>query len=223
MGLGHGAGIVRSGLVLHLDAANRKSYPGSGTAWNDLTSLYNTTTSGGVTYNSSNNGFLTFNGTDGHAFGQYPVFSANSNITIEAIVRLNNVVNLQNIFNHGRSGNSFSCGMVISNSNILFRNTGSDYALSSPQTLLINTWYHLVLACNETSTTGYVNSVSNGTTTQRVTANSITDYYIGRRSSNSATEFLNGQISTIRFYFNKTLSATEVRQNFNATRGRYGI
>lgn len=36
MSLGHGANVVTNGLVLYLDAANVKSYPGAGTSWNDL-------------------------------------------------------------------------------------------------------------------------------------------------------------------------------------------
>ena len=55
MGIGHGADIVRNGLVLHLDAANKKSYPGTGTAWNDLSG-------------NSNNGSL-LNGTSFNSLG----------------------------------------------------------------------------------------------------------------------------------------------------------
>ena len=36
MGIAYNTSIVRDGLVLHLDAANKKSYPGSGTVWSDL-------------------------------------------------------------------------------------------------------------------------------------------------------------------------------------------
>ena len=36
MGLNHSPSIVTNGLTLYLDAGNPKSYPGSGTAWNDL-------------------------------------------------------------------------------------------------------------------------------------------------------------------------------------------
>lgn len=65
MSLGHGASIVKSGLVLHLDAANRKSYPGSGTVWNDLTSVRNNgSLINGVSYSSNNNGGMIFDGID---------------------------------------------------------------------------------------------------------------------------------------------------------------
>ena len=41
MGIAYNSSIVRDGLVLHLDAANPKSYPGSGTVWKDLSGLGN--------------------------------------------------------------------------------------------------------------------------------------------------------------------------------------
>jgi hypothetical protein len=41
-------------------------------------------------------------------------------------------------------------------------------------------------------------------------------------SSGGGSEYFNGTISDVKFY-NRALSATEVQQNFNALRGRYGI
>ena len=57
--------IVTDGLVLYLDAANTKSYTGTGTTWYDLTKNGNNgvLTSGPV-YNSENGGNITFDGVD---------------------------------------------------------------------------------------------------------------------------------------------------------------
>jgi hypothetical protein len=64
----NGPKIVTNGLVLCLDAANRKSYPGSGTTWNDLSGNGNVATLvNGVGYNSNNGGSLTFDGVDDYA------------------------------------------------------------------------------------------------------------------------------------------------------------
>lgn len=223
MSLGHGSSIVRSGLVLHLDAANKKSYPGSGTAWNDLSGAGNNGTTVNIpVYSTTNSGIFSFNGTDEYAFGSLPTFAVGSSATIEAFVKLNNVTTLSNIFTHGRSGNSFSMGMVILNSNLRFRNSVSDHALSTPTTLSTGQWYHLALSITASQTTGYCNSLSQGTSSQVITTNAITDFHISRRSSNSNTEFVNGDIAAIRVY-NRALTAAEIRQNFEATRGRYGI
>jgi len=57
--------IVRDGLVLHLDAANPKSYPGTGTVWTDLSGNGNNgTLVNGVGYSVDNKGLLTFDGID---------------------------------------------------------------------------------------------------------------------------------------------------------------
>ena len=65
MGLSHSPKIVTNGLVLCLDAGNTKSYPGSGTAWNNLSSTSNNgTLTNGPTYDSTNGGSLIFDGTN---------------------------------------------------------------------------------------------------------------------------------------------------------------
>ncbi len=65
MGITYNTSIVRNGLVLHLDAANRKSYPGTGTTWTDSSGLNNNgTLTNGVSYQSVNQGAFNFDGID---------------------------------------------------------------------------------------------------------------------------------------------------------------
>jgi hypothetical protein len=65
MGFNYSPKIVTDGLVLYLDAANSKSYPGSGTTWGDLSrSQNNGALVNGPTFSSANNGILTFNGSN---------------------------------------------------------------------------------------------------------------------------------------------------------------
>ena len=60
-----GPDIITDGLVLHLDAANRKSYPGTGTAWNDLSgNSYNGTLTNGPVFGNTNGGNIAFDGVD---------------------------------------------------------------------------------------------------------------------------------------------------------------
>jgi hypothetical protein len=224
MSLSHGANVVRNGLILCLDAANPKSYPGSGTAWTDLSSNGNNgTLVNGPTYSSVNGGYIEFDGGDEYINGSLAIPSVGSNYTLESMVFLANVSGLKSIFSHGRSGVAFSSGIIISGNNLRFRNSSNDHAFSSPTTLTANQWYHFIISITPSGSTGYCNSVSQGTTVQTITSNTIADYHIGRRSSNSASEFMNGRIAFIRAYQNKALSALEVQQNFEALRGRYGI
>ena len=226
MGIAYNPKIVTNGLVLALDAGNRKSYPGSGTAWTDLSGNGNHgTLTNGPTYDNNNLGSFVFNGTDKYINGSLPTVGAGAAVTIEAVIKLNDVTlgTTKDIINQGRSGTTFSYGMIINGNNLRFRNSNSDHALSLPTALITGVWYHLVLSSLGAVTTGYCNGISQGTAAVGVTTNSIADYHISRRSSNSASEFMNGNIALIRVYNNRAFTSTEVQQNFNALRGRYGI
>jgi uncharacterized delta-60 repeat protein len=68
MGISYNPRIVTDGLVLALDAANPKSYPGSGTTWTDLSGNGNTgTLTNGPTYSSANGGSIAFDGVDDYS------------------------------------------------------------------------------------------------------------------------------------------------------------
>ena len=99
MAYSYGPSIVKSGLVLALDAANRKSYPGSGTVWSDLSgnnitgSLVN-----GPTYSSANGGSIVFDGTNDYVnCGDLPIFRISSQITLEAFFNISTYVNWSGI------------------------------------------------------------------------------------------------------------------------------
>jgi hypothetical protein len=76
MGLSHSPSIITQNLVLCLDAGNPKSYPGSGTAWTDLSGNGNTgTLVNGVGYNSGNLGSLVFDGSNDHITSSFATTS----------------------------------------------------------------------------------------------------------------------------------------------------
>jgi hypothetical protein len=219
MALHHSPRVVTDGLVLCLDAASRESYPGSGTVWTDLAGSNNGTLTNGPTFNSANGGSIVFDGSNDHILGTLQLI--NSSVTIEAVIKLNNTSSTKNIIAQGQNGVSFSCGMVIVGTELKFRNSSNDHSLSSPQVLLANQWYHLVLSTTTSSTTGYINAVSSGTTVQKVTGNSVADYAIGKRPG-ATSEVMNGNIAKISIY-SKALSQDEILQNYNALKGRYNL
>ena len=68
MAVNYQSSIVTSGLVLCLDAVDRKSYPGTGTAWIDRSgNRNNATLVNSLSYNTNNSGTLVFDGVDDYA------------------------------------------------------------------------------------------------------------------------------------------------------------
>jgi len=64
MALQHSPQVILDGLVLSLDAANSRSYPGTGTSWKDLSFNKNNATLTGPTYQTTDSGRFDFDGND---------------------------------------------------------------------------------------------------------------------------------------------------------------
>lgn len=218
MSLGHGAGIVRSGSVFYVDAANKKSYSGSGLAWNNLSgNLYNRTLSAGITYSSSNKGVLTFNGTSDKISGL--TASNLSNPTATTITFWFNAPPTS-----GRCDLSWICsdGIIISsNNNLLYLYDGAAYK-STSVVLFDNTWKQLTRVDNGSGNTldFYINGVLVYTTQSNIVYGAAANHFFARYDG--LASFFPGNASVIQIY-NRALTSIEVRQNFNALRGRYGI
>ena len=81
MGLIHSPRIVTDGLVLYLDAANNRSYPGTGTTWSDLVGSNNGTLNNGPTFSGANGGSIVFDGSDDY-INMGDILSAPSSLSI---------------------------------------------------------------------------------------------------------------------------------------------
>jgi hypothetical protein len=233
MGVFAGPEINESGLVLALDAGNTKSYPGSGTAWTDLSGRGNTgTLTNGPTYSSVNGGFFTFNGTNNEVttttqFTNPQTFSIGvwfktSTASGKKIIGFENAqtgtasVNFDRMIYMGTDGKLY------------FGIFDSTFRLAtSSSTYTDNNWHYVMGTYGGEGTTMrlYVDGVSVATAT--ATPVSFTGYWrIGGYKlagwTNASDGYFTGSISNFVVY-NKALSATEVRQNFNALRGRFGI
>jgi len=222
MGVNYNTKTVTNGLVLSLDAANRKSYLGSGNTWNDLSGLGNNgTLVNGPTFNSANGGSIVFDGTDDIVNTSY----VSSNALTWSVWFKTNVVSsgYRNIISIP-TPNYILLLMDTNTPNLGFWASDglSGQSLSTP-TISVTTWYNVVFAREGNSITNgyktYVNSVSYGSANTGIWSTSGTISFGGRTD---ATQFLNGNIAQVSIY-NRALTAAEVAQNFNALRGRYGI
>ena len=222
MALAHSPSIVTSGLVLCVDAGNPRSYPGSGTQWNDATSSgFNFTLTNGPTYSSSNLGSFTFDGVNDFANAANNTALDTQTPTVEVWVKTN--ATTQNGFWFEKGSVNSQYALFQEGTQIQWRMGPLGDCISYPtaNTMTANVWYQVVATRVSGSQFLYINgvSVASGTQTGTLSTNS-SGMYIG--SYNSGGYFYNGALSICRVY-NRVLSAAEVLQNFNAARGRYGI
>jgi len=229
--LSGGPNMVYDGLVLYLDAANPISYPGSGTTWTDISrGGSNGTLTNGPTFNSGNGGSIVFDGTNDGILLPGTNFSLNQ-MTISS---WNYSVNYQhNGFLFEKTTNNllntqYSLFFNSSNYTMYYRTYGlstTDLTVSTATAGVINnSWNNVVATFDGTNKRIYVNGVLRATSanlTGTITQNNTGSAYIGIYANFAGYPF-NGRISTTSLY-NRALSATEVLQNFNATRARFGI
>lgn len=240
MSIYYNTNIVRNGLVLHLDAANVKSYPGSGTTWSDLSRNRNNGTMTSIGYDSTNNGSLIFNdASDTVSVSHAASLNFNSSFTVSAWIRVNsfntssiyNVISKKPSFNNTQKG--WSCQYDFRTTGVLqFRNNdGTSLNDSTPTSTIDNTailnqttaWANSVWTISGTSIFFYINGEQRQNSTATFTnTDTTTPIYIGKTVGSIADPSLLMNLSDIKLY-NRVLAASEVRQNFNALRGRYGI
>ena len=220
MSFSNGPTVVTNGLVLALDAGDRNSYVSGSTTWIDLVGINNGTLTNGPTFNTGSGGSIVFDGTN-----DFINIYTNTNIPIS---------NSQYSINVWFSATSFGSGGLVgwgayntSNSvtALRFNNNGFrhywwgndlDIALS----MSANTWYNVVALYNGTTRQIWLNAqlVAQDTpSTHNVPY--ATNLTVGVTNS---TEYFSGKIATSQIY-NRGLSASEVLQNYNATKGRFGL
>ena len=223
-------GIVQSGLVLNLDARVSNSYSGIGTTWNDLSGNGNN----GTLFNGVGfDGNMTTDGVDDYiVVGRIPstgtstasiswglwVYPQSTSGNIMSMSQ-NNPQSGWNMPPIAASGQRFR-GKIWSNS----------YLFSA--TYNLNTWYYVVLVWRYSTTSSergqflYVNGELQASQTNITYSSSGVDNFMFLGQLNPGadnTGMFQGKYGMFHIYGNKALTDSEVRQNFNATRGRFGI
>jgi hypothetical protein len=211
-------GVVQSGLVLNLDAGVSSSYPGSGTAWTDLSGNGNTgTLVNGVGYSASNGGSLSFDGTNDYVLTPVNI-DANPN-TVSAWFNASATNGARGIVITDNGG--WDKGFEITDG--VFNIHVGDNLSSTGVSALSNTWYFGTIVYTSISMSFYINGVNiwNGGAPGGTSGSTVE---IGRANFNAGggSRFFIGNIAQVSIY-NKALSAAEVSQNYNALRGRFGI
>jgi hypothetical protein len=224
----HSPKVVTDGLIMYLDAANRTSYPRTGTTWTDLSgNSYNGTLTNGPTFSGNKLGTFIFDGTDDNVqLGNASTFLPTSAITINCWAKTNVVQVYKKIFVTVTAGTAsitgiyFSLGPAPYNYYLgIVTNNGGQYAGANtdPSTSLFSNFCGTYDGANIRL---YLNGTLLATQAQTGT---IVNTGIGRLSGyDSNTEIWDGSISTFSIY-NRALTATEVLRNYNATKTRFGL
>jgi hypothetical protein len=237
MGVGYNPRIVTDGLVLCLDAANKRSYPGSGTTWIDRSANgYDGTLTNmdASNFSSDNGGSLVFDGSN-----QYVVTNdsdllsfTNAKFSLEVYFKYVNKTNQYNTLAGKRDYGAtqreynFFVDEAVSTPTVQFivsSNLTANWTYVITPAIQKNRWYHAVATSNAGVGRVYLDGqLSAGNASMHsVTTNGNSPFSIGNAYNNgSPMQFLNGSISLTRVY-NRALSAKEVLQNYEATKGRY--
>ena len=219
MSFSHSPRIVTDGLVLCLDAANPQSYPGSGTSWADLSGNGNNgTLTNGPTFNSGNSGSIVFDGVD-----DYVVLDSVISLTDFTATAVYNVQSLNSgwaMFFGNTDTDSFIA--ISSDDGGKLRtqdknSTNSDLSYVS----VLNRITMLQVVQSGNDNTWYINATIVGTSSNSV---------YGGVEFTRMVHYENGDplgIWSGKYYYanlyNRALSASEVLQNYEAVKSRFGL
>jgi hypothetical protein len=230
---------VTDGLVLHLDAGNPASYPGSGTTWTDISGSGNNGTLGNSpTFSTLFGGNFLFNGTNnyGRATGLSLSSFANG-FTWGGWVTHSNysagwgwICGGSNLAN-GQTYSWFQMGKISASGGIRFE-TGSFFdntTLDAPNVNVADgNWHYVIGVVNLATDTKSIYFDGTLASTTNITVNNTSPDYgtltfgAQMRTNTNYYEYWPGRIANIQAY-NRALSAAEIQQNYNATRSRFGV
>jgi hypothetical protein len=224
--------IVRSGLVYYADAGISNSYPGSGTTWYDLSGNSNNgTLTNGPTFNNSNGGSIVFDGSNDYVTVPYnSTLNTPSGATYEIWIY---PTAAGEFLTRGTSDSGATPDnprfYVGSGGTIYFdwSTPGADTYVDTTAIISLNTWSQIIgVAAPNSQLRVYFNGgteASYGTVVRAIGStvpNTSDPLIIG--GATWIPRYFAGRISSVKLY-NKVLSTSEMLQNYNANRSRFGI
>lgn len=236
--------VVKDGLVLNVDAGDTNSYPGTGVTWSDRSTVAsNFTLTNGPSFTSATStvgSHISFDGVDDYAedggANALKTISNGGDFTIDLWIKFNSATITQMICGNTNSslGGGFALTIVPSSGSALLRvnysTSNSFYFVTTGTALSTGTWRHIVAMFdydNGSSSSNYKvysnNSLfhDSGALGQPSSpTSSLNSFRIARRPA--GTQPGNISVGALKVY-NKLLSTTEIAQNYNALRGRFGL
>ena len=221
-------GIVTDGLVFNLDAGFTPSYPKDGTTWYDVSpSGNNGTLTNSPTFNSNDGGSIVFDGVDEYVVSTSTTFTANNDFTYEIWVKSDQYITSRGILGNKGYWSTGGQGAVIGN--ISQPQTIYGYVTTNTGHFDINSsvgptygWTHVIMRRLNNDLRFFINGTHQGST--RTISGAVTDvsdkFWVGRYSNTPSS--WKGTMSIARVY-NRALTQSEITQNYNAQKGRFGL
>jgi hypothetical protein len=225
--------LVTSGLVLNLDAGNPASYPGSGTTWSDLSvSANNGTLTNGPTYSAADGGgSIGFDGTN-DGVGLSSEYGTTNNFSVElwvlpaAIHQIDaentagydGTAGQKYIIGAAQKGSNSGFGLSIGTNGVSVYEHGNNYMpCLLAQSTTITSFTHVLIVYTNKKPSLYLNGqwVKDGLTSPKALV------YLSAQFIGSSPHY-NGKLASLRYY-NRSLTAAEIKQNFNAQNDRFGL
>lgn len=232
MGFYRGPKIVREGLVLYLDAANPKSYPGSGTEWLDLTNENNNgALVNGPTFNSVNKGSIVFDGVNDFVQIDFNESSMDFSKAQTICMWLNPTTGSEDLrrnpYNQAYGGSGTLTHEPNRTINYYFGTNGGNGTpyVGRNSTFTVQTNELAYISVTRDQSTDVCRWYKNGILISTYTAGGYNLTNNGNSPIIIASGYTNPFIGRI-FYckvYNRALSPEEVLQNYNATKGRFGL
>jgi hypothetical protein len=217
-------GVTRNGLVLWLDAGNNQSYPTQGTTWYDISgSVFDARLLNSPTYSSDGRGSILFDGTNDIgeiSLGNIPTGTQARTISVW-VKYVAYGSDYYSICGYGdeSSSRTFDIGIINSTQRIFLDVYGAG-GIQTTNSVTPGTWFNVTGIYTGTQLKLYLNGSLE--TTNTFTINTASSTFKIADMAWSYPGLLNGNVGNVIFY-NRALSDSEVTQNFNAQKNRYGL
>jgi len=222
--------IVTDGLEFYIDAANPKSFVDGNTTWNDLSrSGNNGTLTNGPTFDSANGGSISFDGVNDYV-DFTDNFTLTNNITVSSWVKAYTTTQTTIVGKYKYIGNdrSWYIGTYTNGSSlqVVLSSNGSNFNRYICGNINDGNWHHVSFSFSSGLVKMYIDSIPQ--TVTQIGSNTITTLHDYTDSievgsvANGIGNFFDGNISNVKIY-NKVLTDSEIQQNYNALKTRFGL
>ena len=218
MGGAAGPDIVTKGLVLALDAADKRSYPGSGTKIFDLGGNNDGTFNDGPTFNSNFDGSLVFDGVNDYIdLGNLSLISSDFCISIWVEM----TENREHYFFSTGYNNAGS--ILIFSDGVWLNSSSSDGRFSGNPGRVLNEIINITVERTGSTAKWYKNGVFQSSLSYSGAISTDTNYIVGWAiPRNKSTAYFKGNFYSLLIY-DRGFTSEEVLQNYNAVKNRFGL